>query len=271
MEVYNRSMAWEKINERLKKVFNVEVSFPGGTVWLPDRHLTIDQWLVSLAETDEELKELNIRRIEFLRNRWRFEELLELKWDKPADRRTVWAMYAGSHAYILFCDGVKYHLIAAITPRDRSTLYRAVIGKLLQNPNFVPPHPRTLKKFRPDLVPETDDVWSAEAAPAAVPAKSGFGGFLSELLVGWIGKWIDLPELGFWHEDVPDSISTPEKGKYVMRYKETYGDKQREAQRQKKSEEARSRTTEEQEEAPKAPEKSTPSANPTKRPDTHVA
>ena len=29
-------------------------------------------------------------------------------------------------------------------------------------------------------------------------------GLLSKLLVGWVGKWIDLPVLGFWHQEVPD-------------------------------------------------------------------
>ena len=66
---------------------------------------------------------------------------------------------------------------------------------------------------------------------------------LSRLLVGWVGSWIDLPVLGFWHEDVPDSISTSEKGGYVMKYKPTYGDKQREAQKHKKEEQPQNQQT----------------------------
>ena len=50
-------MAWENIEERLKNALTVTVSFPAGTR-LPDRHLSIDDWLTSIAETDEELREL---------------------------------------------------------------------------------------------------------------------------------------------------------------------------------------------------------------------
>ena len=71
------NMAWENIEERLKKALNVKITFPSGTVWLPDAHLTIDDWLTSLAQTDEELRE-------------------------PSDRRSIWAMYVGGQAYVLF-------------------------------------------------------------------------------------------------------------------------------------------------------------------------
>ena len=60
--------------------------------------------------------------------------------------------------------------------------------------------------------------------------------FLSDVFVGWIGKWLNLPEVGFWHEDTPESISRTKKGEVVVKYKPSYGDKQREAQRRKKEE-----------------------------------
>jgi hypothetical protein len=37
--------------------------------------------------------------------------------------------------------------------------------------------------------------------------------------VGWIGAWIDLPVLGYWHEDFPDAITASSKGELVVKYK----------------------------------------------------
>src|SRR5213593_2170526 len=117
-------MAWEDIEQRLKNALKVKIAFPSGTVWLPDTDLTIDDWLTSLAQTDEELGELNIPRIRFLENRWRVEKLIHIRWDRPSDRRSVSAMYVGRQAYILFYDGVEYHVIAAIAPSNRPALDR---------------------------------------------------------------------------------------------------------------------------------------------------
>src|SRR5438876_2221421 len=98
-------MAWENIDEKLKKPFTVNVSFPGGKVWLPETHLTIDHWLESVAETDEEWRELEIPRIRFLQNRWPMDRLVELEWDDQfANRRVMHALYLGERAYILFSD-----------------------------------------------------------------------------------------------------------------------------------------------------------------------
>lgn len=111
----NSTVAWEKIEERLKKAFKVTVSFPAGSIWLPDARLTVDDWLTSMANTDEELRELNITKIRFLQNRWPVEKLLELEWDGEfANTRAIWAMYVGRRAYILFSDGIDYQVIAAI-------------------------------------------------------------------------------------------------------------------------------------------------------------
>jgi hypothetical protein len=264
-------MAWENIEERLKKAFSVTVSFPAGSVWLPDGRLNIDEWLTSIAETDEELRELDLPRIRFLQNRWTLEKLMDMEWSTDLfNKRAIWAMYVRRRAYILFSDGIEYQLVAAIEPRDNATLYRAVIGKVLRNPNFVPVPPTNVRNLRADLVPDIFESVeeSAEKTPPRVPAassrKTGFGGEnfsgiggpvdwmqaekhpahtfpqegnLSKLLAGWIGASIDLPTLGYWQEDGPDSITT-EKGKYVMKYKPSYGDKQREAQRRKKEEQS---------------------------------
>src|SRR6266478_4107820 len=65
--------------------------------------------------------------------------------------------------------------------------------------------------------------------------------FLSDVFVGWIGKWLNLPEAGFWHEDAPESISRTKKGEVVVKYKPSYGDKQRDAQKRKKEEQPQSK------------------------------
>jgi hypothetical protein len=208
-------MVWDNIEEKLKKALTVKVSFPAGTVWLPDRPLTVDEWLTSIAETDEELRELNIPRIRFLQNHWPIVTLVELEWgDHFSNRRAIVAMYVGQRAYILFSSWNEYQVIAAVEPKDELSLYRAVSGKILENPRFVPRQPTCIRIRRPDLVPELV-LWShqeldtkrgvgAATDRAYVDPKTdiGWNGFVSDILVGWIGKWLTLPELGFWHDDM---------------------------------------------------------------------
>jgi hypothetical protein len=219
-------MAWENIEEKLKNTLSVKVSFPAGTVWLPDRHLTIDDWLTSIAETDEELRELNMPRIQFLQNRWSMDPLLELEWDDEfANRRVILAMYVGRRAYILFSDWKDYQVIAALEPKNKPSLYRAVVGKLLENRNFVRTRPTQIKNRRPDLVPDFEfpeelpdqEVPAAEWAPGGSRAQHTWKKFLTDVLVGWVGKWLNLPEMGFWHEDLPQSISSSNGGKILMK------------------------------------------------------
>ncbi len=214
-------MAWEDLQERLQKALTVKVSFPNGTIWLPESHLTIDGWLESIAETDEEIRELDILRIQFLQNRWRIDPLLELEWDDEfSNRRVIAAMYVGHRAYILFSDWKEYQVIAAIEPKDNPSLYRAVIGKLLENSSFIPTRPNQIRNRRPDLIPDPVEFSAAESdtdMSREIPSMSGrqatrgraerWKRFLSDIFVGWIGKWLDLPETGFWHKDAPESIS----------------------------------------------------------------
>jgi hypothetical protein len=223
-------MTTEDIQDRLKIAFKVKIAFPAGTVWLPEKHLDIDDWLTCLAETDENsfdensFKELKIPAIRFLQNRWPIERLLELEWnDGRFDRRTIWSMYVGRRAYILLSGEIGYQLIAAIEPKSNLALYDAVIGKLLHNANFVPHHPIRIKIYRPDLLQnvETDTLNDPDLRPVLNPGSvrglsesvdwlpagshpdKGWQneGYLSKLLIGWIGDWIDLPVLGFWHTD----------------------------------------------------------------------
>ena len=225
---YHEAMPWRTIEERLKTLLTLKVSFPAGTVWLPLGHLTIGVWLTSIAQTDEELRELNIPRIQFLQNRWPIVTLLELEWDDAfSNRRAVLAMYVGQRAYILFSDWTEYQVIASIEPKNTPSLYRAVIGEILKNRSFVSTRPSRIKNFRPDLVPELvslpqdvgrreNHIFSADSFRGLGPAdridpglkpNESWNGFVSEILVGWIWKWLNKPELGFWHEDLPGPIS----------------------------------------------------------------
>src|SRR5215470_14488937 len=68
-------------------------------------------------------------------------------------------------------------------------------------------------------------------------------GFLSDILGGRIGRWLSPPEAESPYEDMPKSMSGSEKGKIVMKYKPSYGDKQREAQKRKKEEQLQSEKT----------------------------
>ena len=224
-------MTWENIEEKLKQALTVRVSFPDGTIWLPERHLSIDDWLEGIAETDEEWRELEIPRIRFLENRWPIDELVELEWDDEfSNRRVIHAMYVGQRAYILFSDWSHYLVIAALEPKDKPSLYRAVIGKILENRSFVPTLPRHLRNHRPELIPEVvplskDDDREQHVEPTpligglASLGRSAWKGFLSDVLVGWIGKWLNLPELGFWHEEMPQSITRTNEGEIHLNYK----------------------------------------------------
>jgi len=258
-------MVWEGIEEKLKEALTVKISLPAGTIWLPASHLTIDDWLTSIAKTDEELRELNIPRIQFLQNRWPIINLMELEWDDEfANRRGIVAMDIGHRAYILFSDWSQYQVIAAVEPKDKPSLYRAVIGKLLENRSFVPTRPTHIRYRRPDLVGELVPPTEADKKESHVFGGESFGGpagpvdrmrpdsrpdqrwkgFLSDILGGWIGTWLSPPEAGFlWYEDMPKSISSAEKGKIFMKYKPSYGDKQREAQKRKKEEQLHSGET----------------------------
>jgi len=255
-------MAWENIDERLKRALSVKISFPVGTMWLPDSQLSIDDWLTSIAQTDEELQELNIPRIQFLQNRWPMDPLLELEWDDGlSSRRVILAMYVGHRVYILFSDWCEYHVIAALEPSDKPSLYKAVVGKLLENRSFVRVPPRHIKNRRPDLLP--DLLATREYCEKAEPAEHGvvpdafrpheiWKDFLSDILGGWVGKWLDLPEIGFWHEDMPQSISRTNEGTILMKYEASNSGKQEDERGKKKEDQitpTQNRTDEERKRA----------------------
>jgi hypothetical protein len=193
-------MAWENIEARLAKAFSIRLSFPGGMVMLPASHLDIDEWLLSAAETDEELSELNIPRFRFLQNRWPIEKLVQFDWENETSfsRLALYAMYLESRAYVLCTAGFRYQLIAAIEPRNEPALYRAVIRRVLQDPDFVPTPPTHIKIVRPGLIPELAGNVDDALQSSKLPVRNGY---VSNLLVGWIGPWVDLPVLGYWHED----------------------------------------------------------------------
>jgi hypothetical protein len=140
-------------------------------------------------------------------------ELVQLRWERPAETRTIWSLSVGPQAYVLFFDGVEYHVIAAITPNNSPELYRVVISTLLQNPHFVPVRPAAIKSYRPDIkAADLTSIRKGETsglgAPVywmdsdtTLPKRKPWKRFLSEIFVGWIGRWLKLPQIGFWHEE----------------------------------------------------------------------
>jgi hypothetical protein len=211
-------MAWEQIEQRLQKAFTVKIGFPAGTIWLPDERLSIDDWLESIAQSDEELHELEIPRIRFLQNRWRIDQLVELEWDEAfANRRVILDMQVGQRAYILFSDWKDYLVVAALEPKDEPTLYQAIVDKLLENRSFVRTRPTHVTNHRPDLIAEVVLHGGTERRPQRRPAseftqlaavsESSWRQFVSDVLGGWIGKWLTPPEIGFWHEESPEPIT----------------------------------------------------------------
>lgn len=177
------------------------MEFPNGVVFLPSSKLDIDEWLTSAAETDEELLELNIPRIQFLQNRWSFENLVQFDWEKrtPHMSRRLFAMNIGDRAYLMLTGGFQYQLIAAVEPRTEPSLYRAVISRILNDRDSFTTPPNRVRTVRRDLM--ADRVVSTEAAE---PKTGESGHHLSEKLIGWIGPWLEAP-VGTWHqdEDVP--------------------------------------------------------------------
>jgi hypothetical protein len=197
-------MAWENIEERLKQPFRCQVPHKRGVVWFPDSRLEINEWLTSIAQTDEELKELNIPRIRFLQNRWPIERLLQLEWEGFASRRTILAMYVGHQVYILFFDGFTYRPAGLLEPKDQPELYELVLARIFHDPLFVPTEPKRIIDRRPDLIPvsELDNLQHHhESLPHDQPLRPSKRGYLAKLLVGWVGNWIESPVLGFWHDE----------------------------------------------------------------------
>jgi hypothetical protein len=129
-------MAWENIEERLQKPFKVVIPHDGGKISLPGGRLDVDEWLTSIAETDEELKELNVRRIRFLQNRWPIEKLLQLEWNGAISRKMVLAMYVHQRAYILTFDGLTFEVVGSLEPKDRPLLYQALVNNVLHDSRF---------------------------------------------------------------------------------------------------------------------------------------
>src|SRR5262245_22576150 len=134
-------MAWEHLEQRLSDILKIQITFPSGVISLPADDVTLDEWLTSLAQTDEELRELSIPRMQFLQNRWRVEQLLKITWENPPDLRSIWSMYVGDRAYIFLYDGIQYHVIASISPGTSKALFRALICELVQNRNVIPEQP----------------------------------------------------------------------------------------------------------------------------------
>jgi len=135
-------------------------------------------------------------------------------------------MYVGRRAYILFSDWTEYLVIAALEPKDKPALYRAVVGNILDNRSFIPTRPTRILNHRPDLVPEVVPLSKKQPTEPGIvfPELSGLGrsawkDFLSDVLGGWIIRWLNPPEFGFWHEETPESITKTSEEEEVRRKK----------------------------------------------------
>ncbi len=183
---------------------------PAGTIWLPAQFLSVDEWLTSIADTDEELAELNIPRMRFLQNRWPVDKLVDLDGKHPADRISFFAMYVGQKAYIIMADS-DYRLVAAIEPKDQPALYGVVLGTLLQRPVYRRGRRLIIKNRRPDLVPESAIAgdFVEESVPETADSNLRHSD-LSEALVSWIAPWLSAPHLGYW---LPDDESAEPSSK----------------------------------------------------------
>jgi hypothetical protein len=233
-------VAWKNIELRLHKALEVKVTFPRGIVWLTPTPLSLDDWLTSVAGTEEELDELNTSGIRFFRRRWPIAKLVELEWDEPVEKRAFWLMEAGPRAYILFNNGMEYQVVAGIEPIDDSTLYSAVILTLLRNAGLAFRDPSSVRNYRPDLIPydlfetcnedetctlNNEDSFADKAAsfhwthPASLLANVSTKDCpIAKLLIVWVGRWIELPVLGSWYADEPDSFRTLNSGDRVLKY-----------------------------------------------------
>jgi hypothetical protein len=189
-------MSWENLSERLAQPFCVRNSFRQGAILYPDHQLEIDEWLTSAAETDQELRELEIPRVWFLQNHWQMEKLAELEWANHSSvtRRQVWALYIGHRAYFVFSGGFKYWLVAATDQIEDPAFYREVLRSLLKDPRFVPTPPLHIRYFRPELDPHVED--QAEPARINMWAQRPSTNMFRE----WSRLWADALVWGFWHE-----------------------------------------------------------------------
>ena len=202
-------MAWENIEERLLKPFKVVIPHEAGQISLPGGRLDIDEWLTSIAETDEELKELNVRRIRFLQNRWQIEKLLQLEWDAAISRRMVLAMYVHNRAYILTFDGLTFEVVGSLEPKNQPALYQALVDIVLHDSRFVPMPPKQIKNLRPDLVSNTEIEefrHHHEALPHLDLPPFRRRSYLARLITGWVGNWLDVPVRGYWSDESEDDF-----------------------------------------------------------------
>jgi len=204
-------MAWEHIEERMQVAFSTKIPFPHGAVWVPDTRLNIDDWLTSTALTEEELRELEIPRFQFLQNRWPIEKLLGFEWeDRLFPKHIIWNMQVQNRAYIFLSDGLEHQVVAAIAPNTEPPLFQAVVTNLLKHTEFIPPRPTVIRNYRPDLLPEAfiadllkrRDLGAEFVQHAQSPfeQKKRQRGYLAQLLFGWIGGWFGLPEVGYYHD-----------------------------------------------------------------------
>jgi len=149
-------MSWENIEQRLAQLFSEEISLPAGRIWFPPRYFSMEQWLMHVAETDEERHVITATGINFLRYRWPFEVLVELIWDDNGATNQgdfkLETMYVGKRAYIFLFKPGQHQVVAAVEPANEPELFRAVIRVLFSNPDAIAEVPSRIVSHRPDLI-----------------------------------------------------------------------------------------------------------------------
>jgi len=197
-------MSWEYIEERLARAFTVREWFACGLISGPAVPLDIDEWLISAAQSDEELLELNIPRTQFLQNRWPVEQIARFEWDKPSfSSAALWSMHMHGRDCILLSRGFMYYLIAAVQPQNETQLYRILVSRVLHDVSLVPTPPvRVISRLS---CSESDNALQPPNTPVPIPTHTGHD-YLADLMVGWIGPWINVPVVGYWHHDDSPSV-----------------------------------------------------------------
>jgi len=151
-------MSWENIEQRLAQLFSQEISFPEGRIWLPPRYFNIKEWLLQVAESQEERNVIAITGMDFLRYRWPFEILVELIWDDNGATNQgdfkLEAMYVGERAYIFLFKPAQHQVVAAVEPANQPELFRAVVQILFSNSDAIAEVPSRIVSHRPDLIPQ---------------------------------------------------------------------------------------------------------------------
>jgi hypothetical protein len=166
-------MDWAELEKNLTKAFTQKIVLPCGVVFLAEQDVALDEWVRSATgESDR----INLSPVQFLQLRWPIESLVEMRWPRSQEERSISAMYMSKRAFIIFNDGCESHVIASIEAQNQPELYRIVIDKIFENVYFVPTPPPIVHIRRPDLVSSRDAYVASEPDLSRTFGGENFGG-----------------------------------------------------------------------------------------------